>query len=158
MQKLNKLPFLGTVDMSGFHQKPIIQLVEVLILMNSIMNSILQRHCKLVTLITLRMLDHAHHHALHFFMIMPITLSKTLMPKVLKSTWRKPWCLSASKQSISSLTSFCKLCILGTLGMLDHTHQKISISIFSSFHACKKSIASLTSFSACCKEIANLLL
>ena len=35
MQKLNKLPFLGTLDMSGFHQKLIIQLVEVLTLMNS---------------------------------------------------------------------------------------------------------------------------
>ena len=35
LQKLNKLPFLGTLDMSGFHQKLIIQLVEVLILMNS---------------------------------------------------------------------------------------------------------------------------
>ena len=35
LQKLNKLPFLGTLDMSGFRQKLIIQLVEVLILMNS---------------------------------------------------------------------------------------------------------------------------
>ena len=38
---LQKLPFLGTVDMSGFHQKLIIQLVEVLILMNSIMSAIM---------------------------------------------------------------------------------------------------------------------
>ena len=36
----NKLPFLGTLDMSGFHRKSIIQLVEMLILMNSIINSI----------------------------------------------------------------------------------------------------------------------
>ena len=39
-KNFNKLPFLGTLDMSGFHQKSIIQIVEVLILMNSIMNSI----------------------------------------------------------------------------------------------------------------------
>ena len=41
LQKFNKLPFLGTLDMSGyFHQKLIIQLLEVLILMNFKMNSI----------------------------------------------------------------------------------------------------------------------
>ena len=40
LQKLNKPPFLGTLDMSGFHQKLINQLAYVLILMNFIMNSI----------------------------------------------------------------------------------------------------------------------
>ena len=41
LQKFNKLYFLGALDMSGyFHQKSIIQLVEVLILMNSKMNPI----------------------------------------------------------------------------------------------------------------------
>ena len=51
--------------MSGFHQKLIMQLLEVLNLMNSKMNSIhnffleiLQRDCKLVILGTLGMLDH----------------------------------------------------------------------------------------------------
>ena len=34
------LPFLRTLDIPGFHEKSIIQLAEVLILMNSIMNSI----------------------------------------------------------------------------------------------------------------------
>ena len=51
--------------MSGFHQKLIMQLLEVLNLMNSKMNSIhnffleiLQRDCKLAILGTLGMLDH----------------------------------------------------------------------------------------------------
>ena len=40
-QKIGKLPFSGTLEMSGFHQKLTIRLAEVLILMNSILKSIL---------------------------------------------------------------------------------------------------------------------
>ena len=41
LQKFNKPLFLGNLDLSGnFHQKSIIQLVEILILMNSKMSSI----------------------------------------------------------------------------------------------------------------------
>ena len=65
LEKFDKLPLFGTLDMSDFHRKSIIQFVEVLILMNSKMNSIhnffleiLQRDCKLVILGTLGMLDH----------------------------------------------------------------------------------------------------
>ena len=56
------------------------------------------------------MIDHAHHHALHVFLIMSITLQKTLMPKVLKSTDMKLLCLSASKKLTSFLTSFQRYC------------------------------------------------
>ena len=58
------------------------------------------------------------------------------------------------------LSRHCKLAILVTLGMLDHTHQKILVSLFSKLlylSACKKSTASLPSFLTCCREIANLL-
>ena len=40
---------------------------------HNLFSEILSKHCRLVTLSTLRMLDHSHHHALHVFMIMPIT-------------------------------------------------------------------------------------
>ena len=53
-----------------------------------------------------------------------------------------------------------KVAILGTLGMLDHSHQNILVSICSKLSCsspCKKSTALLTSFLTCCREIANLL-
>ena len=47
-------------------------------------------------------------------LIMPsndsITLKETLIPKVLKSTCRKFWGLSACKNSTSSVTSFLRYC------------------------------------------------
>ena len=51
------------------------------------------KYCKLVMLSNLRMLDHTHQ-----------------MPKVLKLTCRKLWCLSTCKKSTLSLTSFLRYC------------------------------------------------
>ena len=69
-----------------------------------------------------------------------ITLQETLMPKVLISTRRKLWCLSASKKSTSSLTSFLRYCeditnllFLRTLEMLGHPHQNHSINLQQAF-------------------------
>ena len=47
--------------------------------------------------------------------------------KLIVSTCRKLWCLSACKKSTSSLIFFLKYCILilSTLGMTSHTHQII---------------------------------
>ena len=73
LQKFNKLPFLGTLDMSGyFHQKLIIQLVEVLILMNFKMNSIhnfFLGYCKDIANLL--------HWVLWECLIMPITMPFT---------------------------------------------------------------------------------
>ena len=70
-----------------------------------------------------------------------IALEETLMPKVLKSTCSQLWCLSAYQKLTSSLTFFfgeilqrhCKLAILGTLGMLCHTHENHSIDLWPVF-------------------------
>ena len=50
------------------------------------------------------------------------------MPKLLKSTCRKLWCLSACKKLTSYFTSFLRhykdwLAILGSLGILEHSHH-----------------------------------
>ena len=73
LQKFNKLPFLGTLDMSGyFHQKLIIQLLEVLILMNFKMNSIhnfFLGYCKDIANLL--------HWVLWECLIIPITIPST---------------------------------------------------------------------------------
>ena len=96
LQKFNKLPFLGAFDMSGFHQKPIIQLVEILILMNSKVKSIhnffleiLQAHCKLAILESLGMLDHTYTKTVAILFLMVKNFVQ----------------LTLSKKSTSSLTS-----------------------------------------------------
>ena len=88
------------------------------------------------------------------------------MLKVLKSTCRKLWCLSACKKSTSSLTSFLRYCkdianlLFWELWEYLTISIKIIVSIWSKLSclsACKKSTASLTTFLRCCREIANLL-
>ena len=88
------------------------------------------------------------------------------MPKVLKQTFRKLWCLSAYKKSTSSLTYFLRYCkdIANLLFWELWECLAISINItlsicskLSCLYACKKSTSSLNYFLRHCKEIANLL-
>ena len=102
-------------------------------------------------------------------LIMPINndsiiLYKNSMPKMLKSTCRKHWCLSGSKKSTSSLSSFLSIvktlqtCYFGNFRNALPSLSKIIVSIcwkLSCLSACKKSWL-LTSFLEYCKEIANL--
>ena len=87
LQKFNKLPFFGTLYMSGyFHQKLIIQLVEVLILMNFKMNSIhnfFLGYCKDIANLLLWVLWEC--------LTMPITMPFTFSWSCL-SPCRKFWC------------------------------------------------------------------
>ena len=88
------------------------------------------------------------------------------MPKVLKSTCRKLWCLSACKKSTSSLTSFLRYCkdianlLFWELWECLTIPIKIIVSIcsmLSCLSACKKSTSSFIYFLRYCREIANLL-
>ena len=85
------------------------------------------------------------------------------MTKVLKSTYRKLWRLSACKKSSSSLTSFWRHCkdiaqlLFWELWECLTIHIKIIVLIRSKLprlSAYKKSTSSLTSFLRYCKEIA----
>ena len=76
------------------------------------------------------------------------TLQETLIPKVLKFTFRKLWSLSTCKKSISSLTAFLSLvktsqtCYFGNFGNAWPSPIKIILSIcskLSCLSACKKS-------------------
>ena len=102
--------------------------------------------------------------------IMIASPCKKLWCPVLKSTCMKPWCLFTCKKSTSSLTSFlrfCKLAILVTLWMFDHSSQNHYINLQQAFMlVCMqtKSNSSLTSFLRYYKKniyiyiyIANLL-
>ena len=91
------------------------------------------------------------------------------MPKVLKSTCRKLWCLSACKKSNSSLTYFLRHCKdIANLPFWELWECliipiKIIVSIcskLSCLSACKKSIASssLTSFLRYCKKNSKLVI
>ena len=94
-----------------------------------------------------------------------ITLHETLMLEVLKSTCRKLWCLSASKKSTSSLTSFLRYYkdianlqfweLWGCLVIPIKIIVSICINL-SCLSACKKSTLSFTSFVRYCKGIVNL--
>ena len=88
------------------------------------------------------------------------------MPKVLKSTCRKLWCLSACKKSTSSLTSFLRYCkdianlLFWELWECLTIPIKIIVSIcsmLSCLSASKKSTSSFIYFLQYCREIANLL-
>ena len=99
------------------------------------------------------------------FLIMPInndsitlqeTLQETLKPKVLKSTSRKLWCLSACTKSFSSLTSFLRHCKYITNSLFLELWECLIISIKIIVSICsklpclstwKKSTLSLTSLS-----------
>ena len=70
------------------------------------------RYCKLVTLSTLRMFDHANQYD-------SITLQETLM-------------FTCMQKPTSYLTYFI---YLGTLGMLDHPYQKSCYQFVGKFHA-----------------------
>ena len=88
------------------------------------------------------------------------------MPKMLKSTCRKLWCLSACKKSTSSLTSFLRYCKDITNLLFWEFWEcltipiKIIVSIYSMLSclsACKKLTSSFIYFLRYCREIANLL-
>ena len=88
------------------------------------------------------------------------------MPKVLKSTCRKLWCLSACKKSTSSLTYFLRYCKDITNLLFWEFWEcltipiKIIVSVYSMLSclsACKKSTSSFIYFLRYCREIANLL-
>ena len=70
-----------------------------------------------------------------------ITLQETLMPKVLKSTCRKIWCLAACKKSTASLASFLRFCeLMANLLFWEHWEClmipiNIIVSILGNFHA-----------------------
>ena len=121
------------------------------------------RYCKNITKLLLWVLWEC--------LLMPInndsiTLSETLMQKVLKLTCRKFWCLSASKKSSSSLNSFLRYCkdianlLFWELWECLTIPIKIIVSIcsmLSCLSSCKKSTSSFIYFLGCCREIANLL-
>ena len=91
-----------------------------------------------------------------------ITLKGTSIPKMLKLTCGKLWCLSACKKiNFISLFFFeisgrhWKLAILRILEMLDNPPVKVILSIcrkHAYLSACKKSTSPLTSFLRYCKK------
>ena len=110
LQKYYQLPILGTLDMSShFYKKTIMStckyFVYLLAKKQTPWLTFFLRYCKDIANSLLWLLWEC--------LIMPInndsiTLQETLMHKVLKSTWRKLWCLSECKKLTSSLTSFLR--------------------------------------------------
>ena len=137
----------------------IVQLIKVLVF------DVLERYYKLVILNTLRMLDHAHHYALHIFSDHAYHLLGNFDAQ---SHWNQlignfDFYLHPKSQLqllFLDIIKTLQTCHFGKLGMLDYPHQKILVSIcskLSCLSACKKSTVSLASFLTCCREIANLL-
>ena len=75
-----------------------------------------------------------------------------MVPKVLKSTCRKLWCLSKCKKPTLSLSSFLRYCnyianlLLLTLRMLNHLHQNQSINLQRIFHVYMQKTSFITDF------------
>ena len=128
---------------------------------NSIPNffQILQRFAKLLLwVIWERFIMSINNHSITFY--------PTLVPKVLKSTCRSLWYLSACKKSTSSLSTFLRYCtdivnlLFWEIWKWLTIFIKIIVSICSNFSClpgCKKSTSPFTSLLRYWREIANFL-